>query len=852
MLMSPPWFSTAEQFKLFDTLPQPVWCNDDTSECVYANAAWLALTGLSPDQVVGPGFLQAIHPADREHVRTVFQDHWIETEPIEYECRLQTVGDDFHWMCVRSQAIRSETGLLMHWVSTAHDIHALKLAEHSQARRTDLMQRLLTLTRRLAQAPNIHAALDLVLEGSHSLLKAHGVMVYLLNQNSNQLMLTGIHGSPATHRREWLTVPMDAALPVTQAVRSGQAIWLHEHPAASYPDLRPLVDACGIEAIACLPLFQEQVVIGALVLDFAESQPFDAELRTLLLSAATEISQAFTRTGLLTIQRRNQTYQMKLNEVAIQLSSRLTLAEMYQVILQEGAEATEAYGGFITTLGADGVTLLLEGQRGYGPAFSHHWQRIPEDASVPVQAARRMNRSIFLSTRDAVLAEFPEVGVTLEAHTQALAVLPLRLGTEVFGTLTFSYAQPHPFDAVERQFLEALATPLARILQRARIFEAEQQARRQAEEAIRQQQLSQQSLRTLLDSLPNLVWILTPEGEVQEFNQQWPRFSGMPQQMDGLGWLEVIHPDDRPLVRQARDQGLASQQVYSQEMRIRRLDGVYRWHTARVVPVWLDGQLLRWVGSATDIHDQKRTEEVLERRVVERTRRWQDLNMELKAISTTLAGSLEEPLRRIVGMVRLISQRLLRLGHQTDARTERLLGLLGAEAERLTGVAQDIRHYVNLEDRELQVSRVPLDLLVVQVRSDLASHARSAGVRWQVGRLPAVQGDALLLRQVFAELFLLLLSRAAAELTVTINGTIREETVDVRLEANTRIPADEFDQLFSSQGLESEDGASMGLANVRRIIKRHGGQVTAHHNEVGTVLLLTLPLWVDATPETGR
>jgi len=844
------WISTAEQFRPFDLLPQPVWCCDETGACIYANSAWLAFTGLSPDEVIGQGFLQAIDPADRAQVHTTFQDHWIETEPIEYEIRMRTAGGPLHWMCVRSQAVRSGTGLIQ-WVSTAHDIHALKLAEHSQARRTDLTRRLLTFIRTLAQAPDLDAALDMVLEGSHSLLKAHGVMIYLLNQNASQLMLTGSHGYGPDLHLDWLAIALEADLPVTEAARTGQPVWFTEEQTAAYPTLRPLVETYGIEAIACLPLLRDRTVIGVLLLDFTEPQLFDAEVRTLLLSAATEISQVFIRTELRTIQKRSQTYLMKLNAVAVQLSSSLTLSEMHQVILQEGAEATEAFGGFITVLGADGVTLLLEAQRGYSPDFTSRWRQIPVDARIPVQVARRMNRSIFLSTREAVLAEFPDVGVTLAPHTQALAVLPLRLGTQVFGTLTFSYAQPHSFDVIERQFLEALATPLARILQRGRVFEAEQRARQQAEEAIRQQQLSHESLRILLDSLPNLVWILTPEGEVQEFNQQWPRFSGMPREMSGLGWMEVMHPEDREPIRQARDQGLRSQQAYSQEMRIRRLDGVYRWHTARVVPVWLEGQLVRWVGSATDIDDQKRTEELLTSRVLERTRRWQDLNMELKAISTTLAGSLEEPLRRIVGIVQLIGQRWTRLDQQPDPRTDRLMKLLGEEAERLTGVTQEIRNYANLEARELHMGRVPLDLLVIQVRSDLESFTRNAGVRWQVGWLPAVQGDALLLRQVFAELFLLLLSRARGGLEVAVDGTVRGAEVEVRVEANSRFSVDEFEHLLTPRSLDGEDGAATGLANMRRIVIRHGGLVVAHPNEGGSVVVITLPLWLESEPEPG-
>ncbi len=146
-----------------------------------------------------------------------------------------------------------------------------------------------------------------------------------------------------------------------------------------------------------------------------------------------------------------------------------------------------------------------------------------------------------------------------------------------------------------------------------------------AENALRD---SEARFRTFAQAMPNHVWTSPPDGLLDWFNDQVYQFSGAaPGDLDGLGWTGIVHPDDLGAAATSWAASLKSGTPYQCEFRLRRADGIYRWHIARALPI-LDeaGTLTRWIGTNTDIEDQKNTaealahlNETLEARVEERT-----------------------------------------------------------------------------------------------------------------------------------------------------------------------------------------------------------------------------------------
>ena len=122
--------------------------------------------------------------------------------------------------------------------------------------------------------------------------------------------------------------------------------------------------------------------------------------------------------------------------------------------------------------------------------------------------------------------------------------------------------------------------------------------------------------RFLNDSLPQMVWTARPDGELDYFNRRVYEYTGQSME-DSLrgGWAAMIHPDDRARAGETMQQAVQSGASLETEVRLRRgVDGAYRWHLNRAVPMRDDdGTVLQWFGTCTDIDDQKRARETAQR-----------------------------------------------------------------------------------------------------------------------------------------------------------------------------------------------------------------------------------------------
>jgi PAS domain S-box-containing protein len=123
---------------------------------------------------------------------------------------------------------------------------------------------------------------------------------------------------------------------------------------------------------------------------------------------------------------------------------------------------------------------------------------------------------------------------------------------------------------------------------------------------------AEDELRTLVDAIPQFVWIMRPNGAAAYANQRWRDYTGKTsEQIQGDGWLQFIHPDDRPRVQEAWQIAVRTGTLYEVEHRIQEgSTGGYRWFLARSIPYQdTQGTILYWVGTCTDIDEQKRAEQ---------------------------------------------------------------------------------------------------------------------------------------------------------------------------------------------------------------------------------------------------
>jgi PAS domain S-box-containing protein len=147
------------------------------------------------------------------------------------------------------------------------------------------------------------------------------------------------------------------------------------------------------------------------------------------------------------------------------------------------------------------------------------------------------------------------------------------------------------------------------------LHEKNEQLRRQAEQIAIQElaelrRESAERYEQLADAMPQIVWTADRSGQTTYLNRRFAEYTGIDVHAVPISWMEFVHPEDVGETLRRRRETLASGEVFEFEYRFRAADGTYRWHLGRAVPIrGADDEIEFWIGTGTDIHDQKRIEE---------------------------------------------------------------------------------------------------------------------------------------------------------------------------------------------------------------------------------------------------
>ena len=165
---------------------------------------------------------------------------------------------------------------------------------------------------------------------------------------------------------------------------------------------------------------------------------------------------------------------------------------------------------------------------------------------------------------------------------------------------------------------------------------------------------AEQDLRTIIDTIPAVVWTAHPNGAIDFISGSWLRRTGLTKDdLVEFEFKEVLHPDERDAVVARWEQTVAAGTPHDEEVRIRMAGGTYRWHLMRAVPL-RDGsaRVVRWYGTITDVDDRKRAERELHNLKEQLFKENIALRDEISQTSMfeEIVGS-SEPLRRVLVLV---------------------------------------------------------------------------------------------------------------------------------------------------------------------------------------------------------
>jgi hypothetical protein len=350
----------------------------------------------------------------------------------------------------------------------------------------------------------------------------------------------------------------------------------------------------------------------------------------------------------------------------------------------------------------------------------------------------------------------------------------------------------------------------------------------------------------MMDTFPSILWSMAPDGRNTFINRKAREYGGMTlDQIQGWRWVETIHPEEREYVVKELKKALATGSSYISEYRIRRADGVYRWHLSRAEPLRdEDGQIVQWFGVAIDIDERKRAEDHLRETRVKLARASRIATV--AELSASIAHELNQPLTAVIANAqaarRWLSsspsnfseattciERVLRDGRVADERMQHIRALFKQKplTKKHACPSEIIREAVRFVHEDANRDEIPIDV-------QIARH------------LPALLVEQIQIQEVLINLIsngieAMESNTRPAHLMIRAclvkEGEVLIEVIDTG--PGLKDTEDIFDAFITTK----EKGMGIGLAVSRSIIEAHDGQLWAENNpDYGAKFSIKLPV----------
>ena len=416
---------------------------------------------------------------------------------------------------------------------------------------------------------------------------------------------------------------------------------------------------------------------------------------------------------------------------------------------------------------------------------------------------------------------------------------------------------------------------------------------RRAQNALRE---SEERFRAIANSIDQLIWATRPDGFHDYYNQRWYEYTGVPEgSTDGAGWSEMFHPGDREHAWKTWRRCLETGEPYHIEYRLRHRSGQYRWVLGRAQPVYDEhGQITRWYGTCTDIHDLKQAQEELrasqERAVqseeetgrlaamlAERVSELDAANEEIQRFAYIVSHDLRAPLVNIMGFTSELENAREEIGKfyrkvaeaqpslvTPDARAaiesdlSESIGFIRSSTAKMDKLINAILKLSREGRRVLVPEPVSMNNLLEAQRQSLAHQLHERGAGLFIENVPDLVSDRLAVEQVFGNL----IDNAVKYLEpgrpgkIVVRGRDLGPSVRYEVEDNGR-GIDERDyerifDLFRRSGTQDQQGEGIGLAHVRALVRRLGGTISVKSRlGEGSTFTVTLPKYISMSSEAA-
>jgi PAS domain S-box-containing protein len=349
---------------------------------------------------------------------------------------------------------------------------------------------------------------------------------------------------------------------------------------------------------------------------------------------------------------------------------------------------------------------------------------------------------------------------------------------------------------------------------------------------------SESRFRQLADAMPQIVWTARADGHVDYYNSRWYEFTGYgPETAKDVSWETIMHPDDLEPWRETWKASVSSGEPYNLECRLfDRTESRWRWFVARAVAVREnDGGAVKWFGSCTDIDEQKRFQEDLQR-----------ANYDLEQFAFSASHDLQEPLRSIKIYSELLSRRH---GNLINEEAKTFLRFVQDGATRMEMLVRDLLSYTKASLVEYTTENVDANEVLDTTLANLAGAISEAGATVTSEGLPTLSIHDLHLQQLFQNIIGNAIKYRSPDRSPAVrvsarrlNGFWTFAIADNGIGIEPQYRENIFGLFKRLHTVDEYSGTGIGLAICRRIVERYGGRIWAESEPgKGSTFRFTIP-----------
>jgi len=429
---------------------------------------------------------------------------------------------------------------------------------------------------------------------------------------------------------------------------------------------------------------------------------------------------------------------------------------------------------------------------------------------------------------------FPRADIAAREGLQGGFAFPILLGREVLGVIEFFSRDVWQRDDDLLVVMATIGSQIGQFTKRAAA-------------------VNELRLRVnMLQQIPVAAWSVTPDGTPDIVNQAWFEYTGQtPEYVNSHpeAWMATMHPEDRERASQIYWDGIRSGRGFTMEARfLRARDGTYRWHLNRAVPVRdPEGNILRLVGTSTDVHDWRQAQEALRNTQTEFAHMTRVMTM--GELTASIAHEVNQPLGAIVTSAAACARWLATKPPQMD-KAGRALERIADDGKRAAEVIRRIRALMKRQAPRKEWLDINETILEVIALAQYQLRRSEILVETRLGHgLPLVRCDRVQLQQVLLNLIINAIEAMSGikerprELTI-VSASDGPDTVSVEVrDSGTGLDPEHAPHLFEPFYTTKAEGLGIGLSISRSIVEAHGGRLSAAANAPhGTVFLFSLPV----------